>query len=170
MTYLDRISLWPTHWLPIVEEVSSGFILDIYGVHGLPHWCRVLENGLRLAEKTGANPSVIIAFALFHDCQRENEYDDPSHGLRGAELGKVLRPLLPSLSDTEFDLFYEAAAYHSDGLMDGDITVQTCWDADRLDLYRVGIKPNPNRLCTDAARQPAIMEWAINRSIGKGGV
>lgn len=33
----------------------------------------------------------------------------------------------------------KALAYHSDGYTEGDITVQVCWDADRLDLGRVGI-------------------------------
>jgi len=47
------------------------------------------------------------------------------------------------------------------------VTVQTCWDADRPDLYRVGIKPNPDLLCTEIARQPGIIEWAVNRSIGE---
>ncbi len=31
--------------------------------------------------------------------------------------------------------------HHSNGAVDADPTVQTCWDADRLDLGRVGIKP-----------------------------
>jgi hypothetical protein len=37
--------------------------------------------------------------------------------------------------------------------LDGDITVQTCWDADRLDLPRVGIQPLPQFLCTEAAKK-----------------
>jgi uncharacterized protein len=37
--------------------------------------------------------------------------------------------------------------------MDADVTVQTCWDADRLDLVRIDIQPEAERLCTDAARQ-----------------
>jgi uncharacterized protein len=45
------------------------------------------------------------------------------------------------------------------------MTVLTCWDADRLDLGRVGIKPNPHRLCTAAARDPMMIEWAYKRSI-----
>jgi uncharacterized protein len=48
--------------------------------------------------------------------------------------------------------------------MTGDITVLTCWDADRLDLGRVGIRPAAHRLCTDAARDPAMIEWAYRRS------
>ena len=30
---------------------------------------------------------------------------------------------------------------------------------------RVGIKPHPNRLCTEAARDPAMLEWAYHRSL-----
>ena len=164
MTFLDKTNIWPVSWLPIVDEISVGFKLDLDGIHGLPHWSRVLVNGLRLAEQTGANRPVIVAFALLHDCQRENDGYDPEHGIRGAELGRLMRSRLPSLSDIEFSLFYEASAYHSDGFLDGDVTVQTCWDSDRLDLYRVGIRPNPNFLCTEAARQPDILEWAVGRS------
>jgi uncharacterized protein len=38
--------------------------------------------------------------------------------------------------------------------------VQTCWDADRLDLGRVGIIPRPDRLCTEEARDPVLFERA----------
>lgn len=167
MVFFGETNSWPVSWLPIVDEISNSFKLDLNGIHGQPHWSRVLTNGLRLAKQTSANHSVIVAFALLHDCQRENDGYDPQHGMRGAELGKLMRFRLPSLSDIEFDLFYEAAAYHSDGLLDGDVTVQTCWDADRLDLYRVGIRPNPAFLCTEAARHPDIIKWAVNRSVRK---
>ncbi len=51
---------------------------------------------------------------------------------------------------------------HTDGLTDGDVTLQTCWDADRLDLGRVGITPDADLLCTDAAR--ALIDWADARA------
>ena len=54
--------------------------LDPQGLHGLPHWERVLQNGLRLAEHTGADSTVITLFALFHDACRENEWKDKNHG------------------------------------------------------------------------------------------
>jgi uncharacterized protein len=44
--------------------------------------------------------------------------------------------------------------------------VQTCWDADRLDLGRVGKRPDPRRLCTPAARDRDVIEWAYRRSLG----
>jgi uncharacterized protein len=43
--------------------------------------------------------------------------------------------------------------FHSHGSTEADSTVQACWDADRLDLVRIGIEPEPDRLCTDAARR-----------------
>ena len=157
-------SLWPSEWHDLVHKVTAGFELDIEGIHGIRHWTRVLENGLRLAERNGANTSVIVAFALLHDCRRENDGYDPQHGYCGAEYGRHLRRMMPTLSDQEFDLFHEAAAFHSDGLIDGDLTVQTCWDADRLDLCRVGIRPDPSRLCNEEAKDTEILEWAIARS------
>ena len=60
-------------------------------------------------------------------------------------------------------MLYEACARHTDGLTDGDVTIQTCWDADRLDLGRVGKTPNPRRLCTAAAIRPDILKWADGR-------
>lgn len=35
----------------------------------------------------------------------------------------------------------------------------------RLDLGRVGIGPAPRRLCTDAARDEGVIEWAYARSM-----
>ena len=146
-----------------MDERCGGSGLDIEGIHGFPHWSRVLMNGLRLSETTGANTSVIIAFALLHDSQRENDGYDPDHGSRGAEYGRLVRARMPSMSDKEFDLFTEAATYHSDGILKADVTVMTCWDADRLDLYRVGTRPVPERLCTEPAKQADVIEWAVSR-------
>ena len=122
----------------------------------------MLENGLRVAEVTGADPEVVTLFALFHDSRRINEVRDDGHGLRGAEFASSLRGSLIHLDDTRFDLLFEACRLHSDGHTDGDATLQACWDADRLDLGRVGISPQPRRLCTDAARE--LIAWADRRA------
>jgi uncharacterized protein len=124
----------------------------------------VLENGLRLAEATGASPEVVTLFALFHDSRRVNECTDPEHGRRGADFAASLRGRLFQLTDQEFQLFYDACCLHTDGLTDGDIALQTCWDADRLDLFRIGVTPRPDRLCTDEARRPEIIAWACHRA------
>jgi uncharacterized protein len=62
------------------------------------------------------------------------------------------------------DLLAHACRYHSDGRSLGDATVLTCWDADRLDLGRVGIAPRADRLCTAAARQAPMLATANARA------
>ena len=151
---------------PIVEEILRGYPLSPRGCHGAVHWARVLENGLKLAESTGANVAVVRLFAVFHDSRRENDGSDPDHGLRGADLAAALRGRLFDLSDADFDVLYRACEWHTHGRTDPDVTVQTCWDSDRLDLGRVGIVPDPRYLCTPAAKSPAVIDWAHLRSVG----
>ena len=147
----------------IMKVILDGYILPVRGPHGLIHWARVLENGLRVAKENGADLEVVALFALFHDSRRVNEYRDDGHGLRGGEFARSLRGSLVDLDDARFDLLFEACRLHTDGHTDGDPTMQACWDADRLDLGRVGIKPQPRRLCTDAAR--VILEWSNERAV-----
>jgi len=118
-----------------------------------------------LAETTGANVHVIELFAFFHDSCRVNEYTDHNHGKRGAELAIKLRGKFFEATDTEMDLLVDACIGHSDGYVEAPVTTQTCWDADRLDLGRVGIKPNPKYLCTDAAKALPMLTWAYQRSV-----
>jgi uncharacterized protein len=149
----------------LMAEIEHGFALDLDGIHGLSHWARVYENGHWLAEQTGADPEILELFAYLHDSQRLNDGRDRGHGRRAAQFVKCLRAFSP-LCDEKLELLVYACAYHSDGLTEAHITVQTCWDADRLDLGRVGIRPDPRHLCTSAAREPAMIEWALGRSKG----
>jgi len=148
----------------LLDAILSQYPLSRGGPHGVAHWARVLENGRRLATETEACLAVVELFALFHDSQRFGEGDDPAHGLRGAELAAAFHGTYYDLPPEEFELLFTACEQHTEGLTDGDITLQTCWDADRLDLGRVGIMPMPSRLCTDAAKTPDILVWAIERS------
>ncbi len=147
----------------IVDVILSGYPLPLRGVHGVGHWARVLENGLRIAEINGADRGIVTLFALFHDARRINEERDPDHGLRGAELARSLRGTLVHLDDDRFDLLFEACRLHTEGHTNGDRTLLACWDADRLDLGRVGTTPDPRRLGTKAARQ--LLGWAHVRAI-----
>jgi uncharacterized protein len=151
----------------LVHAILGGYCLPVDGIHGIYHWARVLENGLRLAAVTQAKTEIVTLFALFHDSRRVNEDHDPGHGRRGAELAAALRGTLFQLSDEDFELLATACAYHTDGLTEGDITVQTCWDADRLDLGRVGITPEPAYLCTEYARTPELIRWANERALAE---
>jgi uncharacterized protein len=86
----------------IVAEILTGYPLPARGFHGVVHWARVLENGLKLAESTGARVAVVQLFAVFHDSRRENDGTDPEHGRRGADLAATLRGRLFDLPDADF--------------------------------------------------------------------
>lgn len=146
----------------IMKVILDGYQLPVRGYHGVVHWARVLENGLRVAESNGADREVVQLFAIFHDSRRVNECRDHGHGQRGGDLARSLRGSLVHLDDARFDLLFEACRLHTDGHVDGDATLQACWDADRLDLGRVGITPKPDWLCTDAAR--GILSWSHDRA------
>lgn len=157
----------------LLDTVRDGFALSLDGIHGEAHWRRVLDNGNRLAQQTGADLEIVEFFAFLHDAKRQNDGWDREHGLRGAAFVEGLPGSLLPLSDEKRDLLVYAIAHHSDGLTEADvpqaeaITVQTCWDADRLDLGRIGIRPHPKYLCTEAAKDPAVMTWALQRSWGQ---
>ena len=144
------------------------FRLDWRGIHGAPHWARVRRNGLLLAEGNGARPDVVECFALLHDSQRLDDRTDRQHGARAADFVCRINEDYLHLDPTGLDMLAHACRFHSDGLMEADVTIQTCWDADRLDLGRVRIRPDPRRLCTPHARQPEVLNSAYLRSVRTG--
>ena len=133
----------------LIKTILTAYPLPVSGVHGPGHWARVLENGALLTEQTGADLEVVQLFAVLHDSRRTTEDQCYEHGLEAADFAKTLR-------GTHIHL--------TDGETDADITVQTCWDADRLDLGRVWIIPDPGKLCTEPARDTALIEWATKRA------
>src|SRR5262249_50793354 len=128
-------------------------------------WARVYENGLRLAEETGAIVDVVRLFAVLHDCRRIDEHTDPEHGPRAAELARTLEGRLFGLTDHEFHLLHRAWAGHLHERTHPDVTIQAGWEADRLDLGRVGITPHPKDLGTEVARRPATIRWPMGERV-----
>lgn len=134
--------------------IAANFKLNPAGIHGEGHWSRVMIRGLELASMTMANYDVMIYFAYLHDLCRQSEGSDPKHGHRAAKLLYRLRSMgLVNLDDQNFNRLRFAIHHHSEGFTQGDVTVMTCWDADRLDLGRCGITVSPTKLCTVYARQ-----------------
>ena len=149
----------------LLNHLLEQFPLGNSIIHGKGHWMRVLYNGRMIAKETGANLNVVELFAVMHDCQRDNEHYDLEHGRRAAKYVHEIRGKWFDITDKETELLVEACKYHSDGLVEGNITIQTCWDSDRLELGRVGIKPSPQRLCTEFAKRKDVIEAAYKRSI-----
>ena len=150
----------------LILELVADFALGTDSIHGLNHWRRVETYGLYLAGKNGADFRAVSLFAYFHDCQRIDEDRDPGHGLRGAEKAKRLRDKL-DLGDTAFELLFQACAGHTDLVFSHDVTIATCWDADRLDLDRVGIDPHPDYFSTyEGARLALLPTKARQMEVG----
>lgn len=149
------------------RRIESRFALDRDGIHGLDHWTRVRENGLLLAEHTEADVVVVELFAWLHDSCRHHDGGDPAHGHRAADFVIELQAEgVFDLESARVELLARACRYHSHGQTEADVTVQTCWDADRLDLGRVGTRPDPFYLCTDAAKDRRVIRWSYARSVG----
>ncbi|MDR3575328.1 MAG: hypothetical protein P4L50_15820 [Anaerolineaceae bacterium] len=148
----------------LLQTILKQYRLPLNGVHGISHWARVLENGRMLAASTGALLPVVELFAVLHDSRRPNEGVDFTHARLGADYAASLRGRLFELSDADFQLLYTACRDHTSGKIEADVTVQTCWDSDRLDLGRVGITPDPRRLCTPTARLPETIAWGEKRA------
>jgi uncharacterized protein len=138
--------------------VTEQFPLGGQSVHGPRHWRRVEKNGERLATVTpGADAAIVRLFAVFHDSRRSSEFTEHEHGLRGGELAQLLRGQMFDLTDARFAVLFYACTWHERGRTSDDPTIGVCWDADRLDLPRVSIRPDPKLMSTAAGKQMAAM-------------
>lgn len=149
-------------WMqPILEEAWTGFALGRKSsVHGLWHWEKVERNAVKLAKATPeADRIVCQLFALVHDSKRANEDDDPDHGERAAEFVEKLykKDKIP-ITIVQKELLTYACRLHEKGQVSDNPTIGVCWDADRLDLTRVGITPDPKLLSTKAGKD---LMWQI---------
>lgn len=136
-------------------HAASIFRAGVHSHHGPAHWRRVEENAVRLARRTGADVTVVRLFAIYHDSCRLDDGPDPGHGPRAAALLRQIADSQLPLDTARLDTLVRAVEQHTCGMTSSDVTIGTCWDADRLDLGRVGIAPDPRFMSTDAGRELA---------------
>ena len=137
------------------QYAESIFACGGRSVHGPAHWQRVETVGLELCAETGADETVVRLFALLHDSCRLDDGRDPNHGPRAADrLGEIVGTVV-SLDRDRLALLEHAVRHHTGGQTSDDPTIGTCWDADRLDLGRVGIVPRERFMSTIAGRRRA---------------
>lgn len=159
---LSSLTRYAPQLKAIEAAVMAGFDEERTGIdHGPEHWQRVRQHAIVTSRSLGIDPLVPVVFALVHDSQREDEGLDPEHGPRAAEFVTEHRyTLFAFLSNSQIDELVIACRDHSEGLVHGPEAVQACWDADRLDLGRVGVTPDPRYLCTDHAKRDDVIEHA----------
>jgi uncharacterized protein len=142
----------------LIETVAAQFASGADSVHGPFHWRRVEQHGIWLSTQTQADELVVRLFAWFHDCCRINDFTDPGHGKRGADFAASQRGKLFDLDDDAFAQLGYACIWHTDRDFTDQVTVATCWDADRLDLGRVGAIPSE-----------ALMNTAFGKEVARAG-
>ena len=135
------------------DFAASVFALGSHSVHGPDHWHRVETVGLALCKETGADEAVIRLFAILHDSCRLDDGADPLHGPRAADMLGEIAGSLRMLDPDRLALLEYAIRHHTGGRTSDDPTIGACWDADRLDLGRVGIVPHERFVSTESGHR-----------------
>jgi len=148
-------------------DIQKHFRLSSQSVHGPAHWARVRMNGLLLCPYTGADPVVVELFSILHDSQRYDDGYDIEHGPRAADYIQQIHGQLFQVTDVQLDALIEACIGHTKGFHHPNVTEQTCWDADRLDIERVGMRLDTRYLGTDAAKNGHMIAYATSASRGR---
>ncbi len=138
----------------LVSKVIREAKLANSRIHGVDHWQRVERNGIFLCQHNQADQLVVQLFALFHDCKRENDYRDLEHGPRAEKYLRSIKKFV-DVTSSQFEEICVACRTHTVGTIPGNITIATCWDADRMDIGRVGIVPHEDFLTNEEAKRIA---------------
>lgn len=118
---------------------------------------RVALAGARLIEahpEDHIDAEIVLMFALLHDMRREDEGRDPNHGPRAAVLAAQINDTTLGLEPERLGVLVAAIRDHNGSGPSDEPTRGTCLDADRLNLWRVGIAPHPPLLSRPWARTP----------------
>lgn len=152
---LEPATLSDEDWASVRRYAHSIFACGSHSIHGPAHWNRVEEKGLELARESGADQTVVRLFSILHDMCRLNDDEDPGHGPRAADMLGTLVGILFTIDPDPLVLLEQAIRHHTEGFTSPDPTIGTCWDADRLDLPRVGKKPDARYMSTAEGKKRA---------------
>ena len=146
--YVDNQSNMSFDYSNLRSFSINRWLEEMGTTHGVEHWDRVAKFGQMLYQE-GADMDVVMAFAYLHDSERQNNAIDDEHGLRASAFIDTIRYTeLRALSNEQIAKLKRACELHTIEHRTGDITIDTCFDADRMDLLRVGIIPDPKRMAT----------------------
>lgn len=154
----------------MLTRIKSRFALDWWGHHGVRHWARVRGNARIIAKHVdGVDTQVTDLFAVLHDAWRADEFEDPGHG--GRAMAWVRRTHAQDrlgLTPEQFHTLLIAIERHSNQRpLAYNVTMAACWNADRLDLGRVGITPEKRLLYPEALPPDHIIEAMHQRAMAE---
>lgn len=98
---------------------------------------------------------MVTLFAYLHDSCRFNDGSDYEHGPRAVKLIMTMQGKIFTITQEQLDLLTEACQGHTSGGCNDNPTIGACWDADRLDLGRVGKTPAARLMSTPPGKKMA---------------
>ena len=153
-------------------------------IHGPAHWARVVQFGTRLARIIPLSREETFCVQLFgwtHDLARLDDGMDPQHGPAGARyLAEVIETTGLEVPEGGAEVVARAIRHHSDGVTAGEaarlgwleglpwereralLTIGACWDADRLDLLRLGMEPLAHKMSTPGWAEVAAYAYRVH--------
>jgi len=128
-------------------------------IHGISHLRRVAITAGRIAASIGEDVESAVVAGFLHDCARSDDGGGTRHAHDSAVLAKkLLSRFYPHLDTVRL---CDAIARHADGETTEDLLAACVWDADRLDLTRLGIEVDPDLLSTTVARRIIMIRRSI---------
>jgi len=122
-------------------------------IHGFPHLERVAILSGRLADALGEDVESAVVMGFLHDSARRDDRGGPGHAHDSAVLARRL--LGRFYPDMDADRICDAIERHADGETTADPLTACLWDADRLELKRLGRTIDTDLLSTEAAKRLA---------------
>lgn len=168
-----------------IVQILRPLALMESSIHGVAHWARVHRFGAHLVRRMELPQSYrecVSVFAWTHDLARHDDSGGREHAIAGARyLDKVIPVAFPALTPSQVSIIRTAIYYHSHGYaadeaqyngwfdgLEGERsqildTMACCWDADRLDLLRLEIEPDPYRMSTPYWEEVLPLARRLNR-------
>lgn len=135
-----------------VIDMCLKFYTMRIGIHGESHIRNVVKLAKRISRRECPQyTNDVIVGAALHDVGRRDDFGGNEHAVRGSRIAKgVIKSYWPNL---HADKIVEAIKYHTGGLTTSDPLIGSIWDADRLDLVRLGKRIDISLLSTKTAKK-----------------
>lgn len=148
----------------LLERLDDNFCLKDSDYHNKKHWNRVFKLSKYIRELNGIESNIFKYFAMFHDVGRTDEDYNQNHGENGSKLAIKYRKYI-NLTDEEFEKLIFACKWHTKPLdttnkFFKDKIINICWDADKLDLVRLNIKINKEKLLNNYSKLDSTIDFA----------
>lgn len=125
-------------WDDVAGRLSEVLPLPDSQIHGYEHARRVGLFAEMLARTYGADPLFAVVAAYCHDCGRLNDGEDPEHGKRSWQ--RCADSVSRLFTGAPLDQLRVAIEEHPLGMTSDVPLIAALWDADRVDLMRLGYK------------------------------